>query len=128
MSNGQKLTLKPVRTQHDIDRLEKLDGWTEQPARDQAAALIPQPEPTETAAVTPEPKKKGKDTAKPWEIGVGAAESAGKGQKSVNFKLPMELYLKLRWLGETTYGMDMTKITIEALTAHTDKMIKARDK
>ncbi len=124
MKSGQsKITAKPLNRTSDAERLEKLDEWTEAPAKEVAASIA---KPAESTAVAPKPEKKGKDTGYPWESVPATGASFLAAQKSVNFKIPMDLYLKLKWLGETTYLSDMTKIVTEALQEKTGKLLKER--
>ena len=44
----------------------------------------------------------------------------------MNFKIPMRLYLKLKYLGDTTYDSSMTKIVVSTLEKETDRLLKAR--
>lgn len=116
-------------------RLEALDEWTEQPARDAAAALGERKEAAKPAAVPAKPKTK--PTAKPKKAVEKKAEKQGapwdvievKGGGSIqpcSFRLPMELYKQLIWLSGTTLGYNQTRIVKEALTEKIDKMLKER--
>lgn len=117
-----KLTLEPTAsTEKTLERLEALKDWTEEPAKRAAAALgeedraEPQPEPENA----PEPREKAK-TQYPWQ------QPGLEGTHLSNFKLDLRLFLKLKYLGETTYGSNMTKILTEALEPKVNKMLKER--
>lgn len=131
MSAGtpSKLSVKPPKPPQNsaLERLEALNDWTEEPARDAASCLVEKPsaKPTESLQVERKVTKAGKGSANPWEAVEGAKQTA---TKSVNYKIPIEIYQKLKWLGGTTFGMDMTGIVVEALQEKIDKMIKAREK
>lgn len=111
MSNGTQSKLRttpPSKTMSDQDAIEKLNllsEWTEEPVRNAAASI---------GNVL--------DTAKPWEVVQAQPELT----KSVNFKLPLALYQKLKWLGETTYGSSMTQIVIDEMTKATNRLLKER--
>lgn len=133
MKHGQaKISVNPPpasQTQQDaLKRLEKLSEWSEQPSRDVADAIKDtDPEPTESPRVATKQKKKPEVSAKPWDVAADYAHGTGEPLKSMNFKLPIELYMKLKWLGETTFGTNMTKILTEALYEKTSQMIKDRE-
>lgn len=67
------------------------------------------PLPHPTAYTTPPAA----DAMRPWAI--AEAHESQSSRKSTTFRLPLELHLQLKWLGETTYGESMTDIVITAL-------------
>jgi hypothetical protein len=111
----------PTTTAETLDRLGKLDEWTEEPARRAAAALEGKGEETPQPAAENAPEAQ--ETAKPeypWQ------QPGMEGTHLANFKLERRLFLKLKYLGETTYGSNMTKILSEALEPKVNKMLKER--
>ena len=113
-------------------RLQALDDWTAEPNKLPAHALPTTPEATQapvnapeaTEAPTPPPatQKPSEAHRKPWEAANGEAE----GLVSFNFKLPRTMALKLRYLGDTTYGETMTSILIKTLGPRLDEMLNER--
>ena len=113
-------------------RLQALDDWTAEPNKVPAHALPTTPEATqaptsapniaEAPAPTPAPEKPPQAPRKPWEATNGEAE----GLVSFNFKLPRTMALKLRYLGDTTYGETMTSLLIKALGPRLDEMLHER--
>lgn len=142
MSNGPQnkiRTLPPASTKAGqgakdaLDRLRKLDEWTEEPVKDALDALTP-PKPAEApqSAQTTTGVGEGASTqvatvgdhpTTPWAVVIDRTRSA---TKPLNFKIPEELYLRLKWLSETTYGETMTSIIISALEEKTAEMLKSR--
>lgn len=98
--------------------LEKVQTWTEQPAKDAANAIGP-----ETESVAPAVMQKPVAARFPWE---DATSGVAEAVKLVNFKIPMRLYLKLKFLGDTTYDSSMTKIVVSTLEKETDRLLQAR--
>lgn len=136
----QKLRSQPPSRQSGQDALKRLDAlkeWTEEPARSSAEAIGAQPEEVKPEL---EPVSVVNSTPKPAQTPSKASKRSGVGDypwqdasvvssglvKSMNFNIPMELYLKLKWLGDTTYNSNMTKIIIEALEEKTHKLLKER--
>lgn len=113
-------------------RLQALDDWTAEPNQLPAHALptTPEatqaptspPEATEAPTLPPATEKPPKAPRKPWEAANGESE----GLVSFNFKLPRSMALKLRYLGDTTYGETMTSILIKTLGPRLDKMLQER--
>jgi hypothetical protein len=97
--------------------LDKLQEWTEQPAKDAASAIAPKIEDVAAVAAQSPPAAR-----YPWEDAPGAVEAV----KLVNFKIPIKLYLKLKYLGDTTYGSSMTQIFVTAMEKETDRLLKER--
>ena len=98
--------------------LDKVQEWTEQPAKDAASAISPAIRPAASTEVPKAPEARF-----PWdETTISALEAV----KLVNFKIPMRLYLKLKYLGDTTYDSSMTKIVVTTLEKETDRLLKAR--
>lgn len=56
----------------------------------------------------------------PW------ADDGQDGVVSFNFKLPRALAVRLRYLGDTTYGASMTSIVVDAVTPVVAQMLKER--
>lgn len=100
-----------------IKKLQLLSEWSEEPAQEAAQSVGARAEVSNTLKIEPEPVK-----AAPWN-NVALADN---GTKSVNFKLPLTLYQKLKWLGETTYGSSMTQILVDEMTKATDRLLKER--
>lgn len=113
--------------------LQALDQWSEVPAVDSAKAVaqqntISEPSlapPLAATAVTPahrgpgRPPKRLQDTQqtldpnRPWAIAAFSQQMPP--LKSTTFRLPNELYLKLKWIGDTTFNQSMTDVVIAAL-------------
>jgi hypothetical protein len=142
-----------------LERLAKLNDWTEEPARSAAAAIGEAPQEQGAPAATgslavlenstevqeqeargeevqdrhdglsEKPAAKGRAATrkenKPWE-NVDAVSSAG-AMQPVNFRLPVNLYQQLKYLGQTTYGESMNSIVIGAIGDRVTKMLKDRD-
>jgi hypothetical protein len=96
--------------------LEKVKDWTEQPAKTAASAISAQ-----VQAVAPAAAQKPPAPAFPWE-----APGAGDAVKLVNFKIPLALYLKLKYLGDTTFGASMTSIVTGAMEKEVDRLLSER--
>jgi hypothetical protein len=126
MSNLQpKLRTLPPKSgqQSALDRLGKLSDWTEEPSRDTSAVIAPletPPKPTENPVSEIHTPTLAKESRTPWTINNAPPIAV----RSMNFKLPIDLYQKLKWLSETTYGYNMTRILIEALEEKTTQMLK----
>lgn len=86
-----------------LERLEKVEGWTEEPARAAAAALKPD---------------------EPWSVAMEPAKA--EAVRLFNCNLPVSLYAQLKWVADTTYGANMTKLTIEALRAYLGPILEER--
>ena len=109
----------PMRSQAEtLAGLNKVQEWTEQPAKDAASAITPAAE-----VIAPVEPPKAPEARLQWDE---AAISAPEAVKLVNFKIPMRLYLKLKYLGDTTYDSSMTKIVVSTLEKETDRLLKAR--
>lgn len=136
MKNGSQQTASkpvisarpPMRSSAAIlEDLEKVTAITEAPSRAAAEALGQVEEGAAPVAQSePEASKpaKAKSKAKPpmpWDELEGA-----KMTQQMNFKLPVTLVAKLKFLGETTYGENMTSLLKKALEEFTDKMLKER--
>jgi hypothetical protein len=140
MSTGPKLRTQPPKAPQvdPLARLQALESWSEEPAKAQADALAanrsegeglatPAMKPSEhsqpSTATKPsdaaEPSKASKPSY-PWD-GVDDGQS-----HQFNIKIPKALYLRLKWLGDTTYGTSMTQIAIQGLEARAAKMLKER--
>lgn len=123
MNSGQpKIRTQPPSKSSQQDalaRLEKLDAWTEEPSRDVAAAIGAEPH-AETPVVKPVAPRKGRGGEFPWQDVPEGSE------RQLNVKAPADLHLKLKWLGDTTYGTNMTQIIIDALQDVAKKMLKER--
>jgi hypothetical protein len=112
-------SMPPIRNPAEaLAGLDKVQEWTEQPAKDAASAISPKVQPI---APTEAPNAPG--ARFPWDE---AFISAPEAVKLVNFKIPMKLYLKLKYLGDTTYDSSMTKIVVSTLEKETDRLLKAR--
>lgn len=102
-----------VPTAELLDRLHKADDVTMQPL-EQAVKEAATPAP---AAAKP---AKAKKPAMPWDAIDEAAI------QPFSARLNTRLFLKLKYLGETTYGTNMTKILHEALAEKVSVMLKER--
>lgn len=104
-------------------RLQALDDWTAEPNKLPAHALPTTPEATQAPTSPPKATEKPPEAPrKPWEAANGESE----GLVSFNFKLPRTMALKLRYLGDTTYGETMTSILIKTLGPRLDEMLHER--
>lgn len=111
-------SMPPMRNPAEVlAGLDKVREWTEQPAKDAASAISP--------AVEAIPIESSKASAArfPWDE---PASSTLEAVKLVNFKIPMRLYLKLKFLGDTTYDSSMTKIVVATLEKETERLLKER--
>ena len=109
----------PIRSSAEaLAGLDKVREWTEQPAKDAASAITPAVE-----VIAPVEPPKAAEARFPWDE---AATGVPEAVKLVNFKIPMRLYLKLKYLGDTTYDSSMTKIVVSTLEKETDRLLKAR--
>lgn len=122
-------------------RLEAVEDWTEQPAREAAAEIgaapaqeAPQKAPARRgrASVAATPQKPGKARQKavhaaaqmPWDV--MPEDLAREPVRLVNFKCPPDLYRELNFFGGTTWGYNMTRILIEGARLRLDQMRKER--
>lgn len=64
--------------------------------------------------------KKGRAGEFPWQTVPEGSE------RQLNVKVPADLHFKLKWLGDTTYGTNMTQIIIDALQDVAKKMLRER--
>lgn len=126
MSNGRQpklTTLAPSKLaplSEVMERLETLNDWSEQPAKDAAAVLAAPPQLEETPTNPPTALKTALEA--PWQV----VKNPSVGTHLANFRIPIELYKKLKWFGATTFGSNMTSIVIEALEIHLNKLDKDR--
>lgn len=126
MSNGRQpklTTLAPSKLaplSEVMERLETLNDWSEQPAKDAAAVLAAPPQLEETPTNPPTALKTASEA--PWQV----VKNPSVGTHLANFRIPIELYKKLKWFGATTFGSNMTSIVIEALEIHLNKLDKDR--
>lgn len=102
----------------DAQRLAAVSTWTQEPAIEAAkradVPMLNPEQPIEAPAVPAAPVKE----AVPWE-GVN-------GSRMSTYRLPERVYLKLKWLGETTYGTNATKILCDILEPELNRMLKER--
>ncbi|HEX7719697.1 MAG TPA: hypothetical protein VF389_07820 [Woeseiaceae bacterium] len=126
-----------------LERLEKAEDWTEAPTRQAAESLADDPQAAEdvkpaeqggkkpaTARKSPakvQPKAPPK-VERPWEAALQMHDGTSAATRLANFKLPGEMYAKLRWLADTTFDYSMTRIVIEALEVKIEQMLKERAK
>lgn len=130
----QRISTLPPKAPDAAERLRKLEAWTEQPARDAVAALEGsepsevQQAPENAPVASPEPptsrgksgkKSKGEDV-KPWDM----VEIKDNATIPMNFRIPIPLLKRLRYAGGTIYGLDMTKIVVQALEEKLDKLLE----
>lgn len=132
----EKISSKPPGvTMPDLEeRLRRTEEWSTRPSRDIALAInIDAGQGAVTTEPVAEPPAKartsasirGKKDAKtgsvpPW-------GEPGDGTVSFNFKLPAELAARLKYVGGSTYGQNMTSIVIEAVTERVNSMLKERN-
>lgn len=129
--------------------LDKAESWAQEPVERDVNAVLgagqgaAEPEPEGGAgqgaqheadqghypvqAVPSRPPARGRrpvpgDAAAPWAV-VGA--DAG-STKTTTMRLPLELYEKLKFLGETTYGESMNAIVIGAIQREVARRMKER--
>jgi hypothetical protein len=113
----------------DLQRLEKLQSWTEEPARavaeslgqaTEAAAAVEPPAAAQEPAQPSVPIKRAGQGALPWD---GVPEDV---YRQFNVRLPAKLAMQLKWLGDTTFDTSMTKIVTESLHKTVKKMLAER--
>lgn len=130
MKNGSQLqqgkpvmsARPPARTAETIlSDLEKVAEITEVPSR--AAAHVLAESANHVAASAPaEVESAGKGRAPmPWDELANSTLT-----QQTNFKLPVALLAKLKFLGETTYGESQTSIVRKSLEQTLEKMLKER--
>jgi hypothetical protein len=86
------------------ERLAALDEWAMQPLT---------PEATGVAAVAPVPPR-------PW-------HNVDPGRiQQLNVDVPAALHAKLRWIGQTTYGLSMRQYIVEVLEKAVEASLKER--
>lgn len=118
MSRGPALRSSPpvVRS-----KLDKVEGWTEEPAKAAAEVLAPA-EPQKPASApkkAPRAKAAKPEVEAPWKQFM----SSQGARRLANFNLPTELDAKLTWAAHKTYGT-RTDVLIAALTEYLDRLIK----
>lgn len=119
------LSLKKRSPEDAAARLAALESWTAEPAQSVASKIEVAPEPTVAKAV----KKTAKSSAKaavPEGEGGAMPWAEATGTHMTTYRLPSKIYLKLKWLGETTYGSSATKILCDAVEPAIDKMLRER--
>lgn len=123
MSSGNakqpKLRSSPppaLNTTQSLARLETLKDWTEEPAKKAAAAISKE---GQGDGQGNKEKIDPRVPQYPWQAGQT-------GSTLASFKIPTQLFLKLKFLGDTTYGSNMTKILLEALEPKVEQMLKER--
>jgi hypothetical protein len=151
MSNGTqpRLRTQPPKSGSQADalkRLEQLDGWTEEPAKAAADAIGATQAIHASSAIRPSNAAEDAQLAQAVEPAkpVQAVKAAKKTQpvqqypwataeqgwrpvmRQFNIRVTEDVYLRLKWLGETTYGSNMTQIAIEAITDRVTAMLKER--
>jgi hypothetical protein len=89
------------------------------PAKDAASAIAPKVDAVAAVVIQSPPAAR-----YPWEDAPGSVEAV----KLVNFKIPIKLYLKLKYLGDTTYGSSMTQIFVTAMEKETARLLREREK
>ena len=128
MNNGQpKLRTRPPSGDQasTLARLERLNDWTEEPARAVAASIgaAPREAAPEAPEAAPGPAKPARKTSgdHPW------SDKPSDHYVQMNVRIPADLYAKLRWLGSTTYDSSMTKIVTDSLQKTAKKMLGERN-
>lgn len=122
MSTGPQLKSRPLLSVSASDakeRLAALENWTEEPARAQAGdmGLQAMEKPGEVKPVL------GRQlTLAPWHDPVMPELT-----HPVTFRIPRELYLQLRYLGDTTKGEKQITIVVKALETEIEKRLRERN-
>lgn len=143
MSNGHpKLrTMPPKAPESDaLKRLQALETWTEEPAKAAAESIEPAQmaagEGAAEASVAQEAKAA--STARQASKASSASKAsqkveteapwgqAGEGVRQLNIRIPDEVFVRLKWLGDTTYGTNMTQLAIQAISEKVEAMLKER--
>jgi hypothetical protein len=123
------------RQQKQLDDLARLDAWTEAPARAQAES-VNQPVPggagqgaMDEAEITTLPaRSRGRpakhvvavtDPSAPWRVQMEVVP-----MHQCSIRLPREVYQKLKYLGETTYGESMNDIAMAAIEREVNRRLK----
>lgn len=122
MSRGPALRSSPpvVRS-----KLDKVEAWTEEPAKAAAEALAhaePQ-KPVRAPKKAPRAKVVEAEVDPPWKQFM----SSQGARRLANFNLPTELDAKLTWAAHKTYGT-RTTVLVNALTEFIDKLVKEEAK
>lgn len=117
--------------------MAKLDRWTEAPARAQADSVNQQlpgsPERVEVREdeaeiVTRPARSRGRpakhvmavsDPSAPWRVQMEVVP-----MHQCSIRLPREIYQKLKYLGETTYGESMNDIAMAAIEREVNRRLK----
>lgn len=115
-------------------RLAALESWTAEPAQAVAerigAAAVEEQKPEEVAPAARVTKRSGKSPAAHEPAAGGDGEGlpwvGATGSHMTTYRIPTRIYLKLKWLGETTYGSSATKILCDVMEPAIDKMLKDR--
>lgn len=121
MSRGPALRSSPpiVRS-----KLDKVEAWTEEPAKAAAEALAPAEPQKPVRAPKKAPQTKVVKAPKvepeaPWKQFM----SSQGARRLANFNLPTELDAKLTWAAHKTYGT-RTTVLVKALTEFIDRLVK----
>lgn len=119
MSRGPALKSSPPVVKPS--KLDKVDGWTEEPAKAAAEALAPaEPQkPVRAPKKPPRAKVEKVEPEPPWKQFM----SSQGARRLANFNLPTELDAKLTWAAHKTYGT-RTTVLVKALTEFIDKLVK----
>lgn len=126
MKTSPALKSRPPQPRDDTDRLKQLEEWTKEPAKkaEQAAREgegRAEPAPTnKPAAAAPKSGQSGKPDTDPW------GEANPDIIKIFNLRLPEDLHVRLKWLGDTSYGESMHSIATEAVAKEVAKRLKER--
>lgn len=99
----------------DDEKLKRAEEVNNKPSMDVAkdVGLV------NTSPATPDAQPVEQSNQYPW-------LNAGKGLQSINFKMPMEMFLKVKWLSDTEYGMNMSKLYNLAIEKEVNERMKAR--
>lgn len=116
----------------DLERLQSLDEWTTKPEQGRATALgAPEP-PTAPAndpvAPVPSPKlTKAPDASHAAVEGARPRDSVSENElQAYHVMIPKRLHLKLKWIGDTTYGISMRQFILAALEEAAERALKER--
>lgn len=117
-----RLSAKPPGSSlsNDLERLERLNSWTEEPARAVAESLDAEPKPAEEGRAVKPPKASPQQPKMPWD------DVPDDVHRQFNVRLPYKLAIQLKWLGDTTFDSSMSKIVIESLEKTAKRMLAER--
>lgn len=154
MKSGKPALRKPPEAREmdpALANLLKVDAWTQQPAEKASAdagigqaeegtvaQMVETLEPEQQAAPAREVAVKQGSQVMPWEhmLDVPRPEvvrpkrtvNNAVPRQSTTYRLPLPLVQALHWLGETTYGENVTSIVVQALEDEVNARLAAAGK